>query len=131
MRRREFITLLGGAAAAWPLAARAQQGGMRRVAVLMPYPPTDAEMQGRVQALRQGLGKLGWRTGVNIQFDERWTTDNMDLVRINAAGLLELKPDVVVAAGGRVIPILMQLTRSVPIIVPGAGDPVVTGWEQA
>ena len=69
-----------GGAATWPLAARAQQGGMRRVAVLMPYPPTDAEMQGRVQALRQGLGKLGWRTGVNIQFDERWTTDNMDLV---------------------------------------------------
>jgi putative ABC transport system substrate-binding protein len=128
VKRRAFITLIGGAAA-WPLAARAQQpGGMRRVGVLMPYPPTDAEMQGRVQALRQGLGNLGWRAGVNIQFDVRWTTDNMDLVRVNAAGLLELKPDVVVAAGGRVIPILMQLTRSVPIIVPGAGDPVVTGW---
>jgi putative ABC transport system substrate-binding protein len=128
LRRREFITLLGGAAS-WPLAARAQQGErMRRVAILMAYPPTDPEMQERVQALRQGLGKLGWRAGENIQFDERWTTDNMDLVRVNAAGLLELKPDVVVATGGRVIPILMQLTRSVPIIVPGAGDPVVTGW---
>src|SRR5438270_13779274 len=105
-RRREFLTLLGGAAA-WPLAARAQQGErMRRVAILIPYPPTDAEMQGRVRALRQELGKLGWTAGVNIQFDERWTTDNMDLVRVNAAGLLELKPDVVVAFGGRVIPIL-------------------------
>jgi putative ABC transport system substrate-binding protein len=101
---------------------------MQRVAILIPYPPTDAEMQGRVRALQQKLGKLGWTAGVNIQFDERWTTDNMDLIRLNAAGLLELKPDVVVAFGGRVIPILMQLTRTVPIIIPGAGDPVVVGW---
>jgi putative ABC transport system substrate-binding protein len=131
MKRREFITLLGGAAA-WPLAARAQPSErIRRVAILMPYHPTDEEMQGRVRALRQELGKLGWTAGVNIQFDERWTSDNMDLVRVNAAGLLELKPDVVVAVGGRVIPILMQLTRTVPIIIPGAGDPVVAGWVES
>ena len=115
IRRREFIAVLGSAAA-WPLAAWAQQREqMRRVAILMPYPPTDAEIQERVGALRQELEKLGWTAGVNIQFDERWTTDNMDLVRANASGLLELKPDVVVATGGRVIPILMQLTRTIPI----------------
>jgi putative ABC transport system substrate-binding protein len=128
MRRRQLMTLLGGAAA-WPLAARAQQSErMRRVAILTPYPPTDAEMQGRVRVLRQELERLGWTAGVNIQFDERWTTDNMDLVRANASGLLELNPDVVVANGGRVIPILMQLTRTIPIVIPGGSDPVGVGW---
>jgi hypothetical protein len=82
MKRREFITLVGGAAAAWPLAARAQQPDrVRRVAILMPYPPTDLELQARVQAFREELARLGWTRDRNIQFDERWTTDNMDLVR--------------------------------------------------
>jgi putative tryptophan/tyrosine transport system substrate-binding protein len=129
MRRREFITLAGSVAWTRPLAGRAQQAGrMRRVAILMPYPPTDAEMQGRVRALRQELAKFGWAAGVNIQFDERWTTDNMDLVRANASGLLELNPDVVVATGGRVIPIVMQLTQMIPIVIPGGSDPVGVGW---
>jgi putative ABC transport system substrate-binding protein len=129
LRRREFIALLGGATA-WPLAARTQER-IRRVAILMPYPPTDTEMQRRVRALRQELEKLGWRAGLNIQFDERWTTDNIDLVRANAEGLLELKPDVVVAVGGRVIPILIQLTHTTPIVVPGGSDPVGFGWIQS
>jgi putative ABC transport system substrate-binding protein len=129
MRRREFIALLGGTAVAWPLAARAQQDGrMRRVAILMAYPPTDVEYQARVQLLRDELAKLGWARDRNIQFDVRWTTDNMDLVRANAANIVELKPDVIVALGGRVVPIFMQLTRSIPIIVPGATDPVGVGW---
>ena len=88
MRRRSFLGALGGAVA-WPVVARAQQSlgeRMRRVAILMPYPPTDMEMQGRVRVLRLELGKLGWTAGVNMQFDERWTTDNMDLVRSNASG---------------------------------------------
>ena len=68
------------------------------------------------------------RRGVNIEFDERWTTDNMDLVRANAANLVELKPDVIVAIGGRVIPVLMQLTRTVPIIIPGSSTPVEAGF---
>jgi putative ABC transport system substrate-binding protein len=129
MRRREFITYIGGAVA-WPFAARTQER-IRRVAILMPYPPIDTEMQRRVRALRQELEKLGWRAGLNIQFDERWTTDNMDLVRANAEGLLELKPDVVVAVGGRVIPILIQLTHTIPIVVPGGSDPVGFGWIQS
>jgi putative tryptophan/tyrosine transport system substrate-binding protein len=127
MQRRAFITLLGGAAAAWPLAARAQQR-VRRVAILFAYPPTDAEYQARVQALRDELAKLGWIANRNIQFDVRWTTDNMDLVRANVANVVELNPDVIVTSGGRVVPVFMQLTRSIPIVVPGAGDPVASGW---
>ena len=80
MRRRSFITLIGGAAAAWPLHVIAQQSDrIRRIGILMPYPPSDAEMQSRVGALRQELQRLGWTRGVNIEFDERWTTDNLDL----------------------------------------------------
>jgi len=132
MRRRNFITLLGGAVAAWPLAARAQQGErVRRVGILMPYLPTDTEWQTRVGALRQELQRLGWTRGGNIEFDERWTTDNMDLVRANCANLVELHPDAIVAVGGRVIPVLMRLTRTVPIILPGAIDPVGTGYVES
>jgi putative tryptophan/tyrosine transport system substrate-binding protein len=129
MKRREFITLLGGAAAAWPLAAHAQQPDrMRRVGILMPYAPTDIEVQTRVRAFREELRKKGWAKGVNVQFDERWTTDNMDLVRAAAANLADLQPDAILAVGGRVIPILMQATGTVPIVVPGSPEPVERGW---
>jgi putative ABC transport system substrate-binding protein len=133
MRRREFITLLGGAAAAWPLAARAQQGAgrMRRVGIVMPYPKGDAEYEVRAGALRQELGKLGWTEGSNIQFDERWTTDDMSRVWAEAASLMASNPDVVVATGGRVVPVLMQLSRSIPIVLPGVSDPVGVGWVQS
>ena len=124
-QRREFITLLGGAAVSWPLAAHAQQQDRtRRVGILMPYPPSDREIQNRVQAFKEELRNRGWTAGVNVQFDERWTMDNMDLIRAAAANLVELKPDVVVAVGGRVIPILMKMTSSIPIIVPGGASPV-------
>jgi hypothetical protein len=90
MRRRKFIALLGGTAVAWPLAARAQTGErMRRIGILMPYAPTDMEVQARVRAFREELRKKGWAKGVNVQFDERWTTDNMDLIRAAAANLAE------------------------------------------
>jgi putative ABC transport system substrate-binding protein len=129
MQRREFITLLGGTVAAWPLAAHAQQTErMRRVGILMPYSPTDKEIQERVQAFKEELRKLGWTAGINVQFDERWTTDNMDLVRAQAASLMTSKPDVVVATGGRVVPILVQLSRSIPIVLPGGSDPVRVGY---
>jgi putative tryptophan/tyrosine transport system substrate-binding protein len=129
MRRRDFIAALGGASVTLPMTARAQQAPrLRRVGILMPFPPTDTEYQSRVGALRQELQRLGWTRGGNIEFDERWTTDNMDLVRANAANLVELKPDVIVALGGRVIPVLMQLTRTIPIIVPGAVDAVGEGF---
>jgi putative ABC transport system substrate-binding protein len=133
MWRRDFITLAGGAAVlAWCPAAHALQGErMRHVAILMPYPPSEVEYQARVRAFRQELGKLGWRSDVNVQLDERWTSDNMDLIRAEAANLVELKPDVIVAVGGRVIPVLMQLTRSIPIIVPGGANPVERGWAES
>jgi ABC-type uncharacterized transport system substrate-binding protein len=133
VKRREFITLVGGAAAAWPLAARAQQGAgrMRRVGIVMPYPKGDAEYEVRAGALRQELAKLGWTEGSNIQFDERWTTDDMSRVWADAASLMASNPDVVVATGARVVPVLMQLSRSIPIVIPGVSDPVGVGWVQS
>jgi putative tryptophan/tyrosine transport system substrate-binding protein len=125
--RREFVAALGGAAI-WPLAARAQGQRLRRIGVLMPFPPTDAEERARVDAMQTELRRLGWSRGNNIEFDERWTTDSLELIRTNAANLVELKPDVIVALGGRVIPILLQLTPTIPIVLPGAVDPIGTGW---
>jgi len=131
MRRREFVTLVGGAAA-WPVVAQAQQGERaRRIGILMPFPPTNAEFQSRVRAFKEELRKKGWAAGVNLQFDERWTLDNMDLIRSAAANLVELNPDAILAIGGRVIPVLMQLTRTVPIVVPGGIDPVERGWVES
>src|SRR5262245_60927109 len=96
MQRREFITFLSGAVATWPLVARAQQGErMRRVGILMPFSPSDREIQNRVQAFKEELKNRGWTAGANVQFDERWTTDNMDLIRDAAANILELKWDAV------------------------------------
>jgi len=131
MRRRKFITLLGGAAG-WPLAARAQQRErMRRIGILMPFPPTNAEMQVRLRAFREELRKRGWAASVNAQFDERWTSDNMDLIRSAAANLIELNPDVILAVGARVIPILMELTRSIPIVTPSGSEPIARGYAES
>jgi putative ABC transport system substrate-binding protein len=105
VKRRELITLLGNAAAAWPLAARGQQPRqVRRIGILMPYPKSDAESQSYVRAFRQELARLGWSEGGNVQFDERWSTSDMDLVRADAANLVALNPDVIVIVGDRVIP---------------------------
>src|SRR5262249_59847725 len=131
MRRRDFIKVIGGAAATWPVATRAQQGERtRRIGILMPYPPRDAAPQERVGAFREELRKRGWAASVNVQFDERWVGDNMDLIRSAAANLVELNPDVILATGGRVIPILMGLTRSIPIVVSGGSDPVERGYAE-
>src|SRR5262249_2863983 len=97
----------------------------------MPFPPTNAEMQTRVRAFREELRKRGWASGVTAQFDERWTGDNMDLIRSAASNLVELNPDAILAVGGRVIPVLMQLTQSIPIVNPGGSDPVGRGYVQS
>jgi putative ABC transport system substrate-binding protein len=132
LERRQFITLLSGAAVAWPLAARAQQSErVRRIGILMPFPPTNAEMQARLRAFREELRKRGWAIGINAQFDERWTSDNMDLIRSAAANLIELNPDVILAVGARVIPILMELTRSIPIVAPSGADPIARGYAES
>jgi putative ABC transport system substrate-binding protein len=104
---------------------------MRRIGIVMPYPPTNAEMQTRVRAFREELRKRGWAAGVNVQFDERWTTDNMDLIRSAAKNLVELNPDAILGIGARVIPILTELTRSIPIIVPGVSEPVARGYAES
>src|SRR5215831_16388770 len=132
MKRRTFITLLGAAAVAWPLAARAQQPSrVRRVAILMPAPKGDSEDEARVRAFKQELAKLGWTEGSNVRFDERWTADNMDRVRAEAAGLVASNPDIIVTYGGRVIPVFMRLTHSIPIVLPTASDPVGVGYAQS
>jgi putative tryptophan/tyrosine transport system substrate-binding protein len=129
MQRREFITLLGGAAAAWPLAARAQQPErMRRIGILLPAPADDAEYQARVGAFHQGLALLGWSIGRNVRIDTRWAgTDGAD-IRRHAMELVALAPDVVLAHGASTVGAMLQATRTVPIVFPVVGDPVAAGF---
>jgi putative ABC transport system substrate-binding protein len=131
MRRRDFITFLGGvAAAAWPLAARTQQGErMRRIGVLMNSPKDDSEGQARFGAFLQGLQQLGWTDGRNVRIDTRWATTNADDIRRHAAELAALAPDVILAATGTVtVAPLLQATRTVPIVFVSVIDPVGAGF---
>jgi putative tryptophan/tyrosine transport system substrate-binding protein len=126
MKRREFIALLGGAAA-WPLAVRAQQERMRRISVLMYWTADDAEGQARHAAFMQALKKLGWNDGGNLRIDTRWAT--ADDVRRHAAELVALAPDVLVAAGGTAtVAPLLEVTRTVPIVFVAVVDPVGAGF---
>jgi ABC-type uncharacterized transport system substrate-binding protein len=127
MKRREFITLLGGAAA-WPLAARAQRPDrMRRIGVLLPAAPDDAEFQSWVGAFLQGLAQAGWITGRNIRIETRWTKFDPEDTRKYAAELVALAPDVILATGTSTVGPLLRLTRTVPIVFPLAADPVAAG----
>ena len=128
MRRREFIALVGGAAA-WPFATRAQQAErVRRIGVLMAAPADDPEYQARIVALMQRLQQLGWVDGSNVRVDMRWSPDPNDLRR-HAAELAALAPDVIVAATGTTtIAPLLQATRIVPIVFVLAIDPVGAGF---
>jgi putative ABC transport system substrate-binding protein len=94
----------------------------------MPYLKGNPEMGIRVRAFREELEKVGWTDGANVQFDERWTADHMDRVWAEAASLIASNPDAILATGGRVIPVLLQLSRSVPIVISGASDPIGVGW---
>jgi putative tryptophan/tyrosine transport system substrate-binding protein len=130
MRRRDFVALLGGAAASLPLAARAQQGeGMRRIGVLMASAADDSENQARMAAFLQGLAQLGWTDGRNVRIDIRWATTNADDLRRHAAELAALAPDVLVAASGTAtVAPLLQATRTVPIVFVVVVDPVGAGF---
>jgi ABC-type uncharacterized transport system substrate-binding protein len=129
MRRREFITLLGGAAAAWPLAAHAQQSKhMRRVAALMPYTANDPQAQNRNAAFLQGLQQLGWTIGQNVQIDYRWSEGKEDDTRKYAAELVALAPDVIFTSGSAAIGPLRRATRTVPIVFVLVPDPVGAGF---
>ena len=126
IKRREFATLLGGAAA-WPLAARAQQGGrMRRIGVLMTLAADDPESSLRVAAFSQGLQELGWSVGRNVRIDWRWAGADRERARTYAVELVALAPDVVLTSGLGVRAML-QATRTVPIVFAGLNDPVGAG----
>ena len=130
MRRREFIALLGGAAAAWPLTARAQQGErVRRIGIILPAAAADdPEWQVRLAAFHQGLALLGWTIGRNVRIETRWATTDAAEIRRHAAELVALAPDVILASGTSTVGPLLQATRTVPIVFPTVGDPVGAGF---
>ena len=129
MKRRQFITLLGGAAAAWPLAARAQQPErMRRIGVLMPLAADDPQSLRRLTAFVQGLQQLGWTDGRNVRIDVRWAAGDPDRFRRYAAELVGLAPDVILAAAVSSMMPLQQATRSVPLVFVQVTNPVGAGF---
>jgi putative tryptophan/tyrosine transport system substrate-binding protein len=128
MRRREFFGVLGGAAAAWPLAARAQQAErMRRIGVLMTQPPGDTEGQARVAAFVQGMQKLGWTEGRNVRIDIRWGARGDENRRRYTAELVALAPDVILSSTTTTTMALQEATRTVPIVFAATLDPVGSG----
>jgi putative ABC transport system substrate-binding protein len=131
MRRRDFLGVLGGAAA-WPLAVRAQQAdGMRRIGVLLPANASDMKFQIQVQAFEQELKKFGWMIGRNVQIETRWATANDAEIRRNAAELVATKPDVILAHGSSTVGPMQQATQTIPIVFPVAGDPVAAGFVES
>ena len=129
MRRREFIKVIAGVTAAWPLKARAQQSEpKRRVGVLMGLAADDTEAQDRIAAFEQGLQQLGWIDGSNLQIDYRRGAGGTDLTRRYADELVALAPDVILASGGTVVGPLLQATRTVPIVFTQTPDPVAAGF---
>jgi ABC-type uncharacterized transport system substrate-binding protein len=132
MRRREVIALIGGAAAplvSWPLRARAQQAErIRRIGVLMSTRAGDPEGETRLAAFLQGLQEFGWAVGRNVRIELRWTAGNADDIRIYAAELVGLAPDVMLASGGSVVGPLLQVTRTVPVVFTQTPDPVAAGF---
>jgi putative ABC transport system substrate-binding protein len=131
-RRREFITLLGGAAVAWPLAARTEQGErMRRIGVLQSLAADDPEGQARLAAFAQGLQQSGWTIGRNVQIDTRWAAGDAERFRRYAAELVALAPDVILAVGAAAVGPLQQATRTVPIVFVNTSDPVGAGFVES
>ena len=129
MRRREFLGVLGGVAAAWPLASYAQERErVRRIGVLLPAAADDAEWQAWVGAFLQALALLGWSIGRNVRIDTRWATANAAEIRRHAAELAALSPDVILAAGTSTVGPVLQATRTVPVVFPNVGDPVGAGF---
>jgi putative ABC transport system substrate-binding protein len=133
VKRREFMTLLGGIAATWPLAARAQQPGqMRRIGVLMNLAADDPESQARIGAFLQGLQELGWALGRNLRIDYRWgAASDAERIRRLAAELIALVPDVILANAPPSVIALQRTSRSVPIVFAAVTDPVGMGIVQS
>jgi putative ABC transport system substrate-binding protein len=132
MRRRNFIALLGGAAVAWPLAARAQQPDrVRRIGVLTPFAADDAEGHARLTAFAQGLQQLGWTVGQNIRIDYRWGDGKADTMHKYAAELVALAPEVILANSSAAVSPLLQTTRTIPIVFAVVADPVGAGFVES
>src|SRR5215470_2849244 len=129
MDRRSFITLLGGAAA-WPLAARAQQPDrVRRISVLMGYPESDSDAQAWYAAFREGLQRLGWTDGRNTQIDTRWVTpDDAESMRYFAKELVAPQPNVILSSTTPTTSALLQETRTIPIVFAIVADPIGSGF---
>jgi putative ABC transport system substrate-binding protein len=125
LKRRQFITLLGGAAAAWPLTARAQQP--RRVGLLTAYPQTDREGQARISAFLDTFQKLGWADGRNVRIEYRWDAGNTELMKASAAELVHSVPDVIVVSAPTDTAELHRLTSTIPIVFVQVSDPVGSG----
>jgi putative tryptophan/tyrosine transport system substrate-binding protein len=129
MRRREFITLLGGATAAWPMEAHAQQGErMRRIGVLMNLGSDDPQSKVRIAAFIQELQQLGWIDRRNVRIETRWSAGDLNLARRYATELVTLTPDVILADGGTTVGPLQKVTRTVPLVFVNVTDPVAAGF---
>ena len=130
MRRRRFITLIGGAAATWPLAARAQQQPerMRRLGVLMAYEESDSTAQSWLATFRAALAKLGWTEGSNLRIELRWSAADPDKIRTFAKELVDLRPDAIFGQSTPAIGVLARETRTIPIVFAGVTDPIGAGF---
>jgi ABC-type uncharacterized transport system substrate-binding protein len=129
MTRREFITLLGGAATAWPIAVRAQQPSqMRRIGMLTGFTSDDPGGQARLTTFAQGLQQLGWTVGRNVRIETRWGAGDAERYRRYAAELVALAPDVILVGGGSVLAAAQNATRTVPIVFVSVTDPVGAGY---
>jgi ABC-type uncharacterized transport system substrate-binding protein len=132
MRRREFITLLGGTVMAWPLAAHAQQAErVRRIGVLMPFTANDPEAQARNVVFEQSLRQLGWTVGRDLQIDYRSPGGDAASIRRDAAELVVLAPDVLLAVGSSTTGLLLQATQTIPVVFVNLADPVGAGFVQS
>jgi putative tryptophan/tyrosine transport system substrate-binding protein len=129
MKRREFLIVVGGAAAAWPLAARAQQSAeLRRVGVLMNYNKDDQEIQGWLAIFHETLGKLGWTDGQNIKFEYRWAGDDASLTQQAAKELVKLQPDLILSPSSPGTAFVLKQTRTIPAVFVNIVDPVGQGF---
>ena len=126
-KRREFITLLGGTAAAWPLVARAQPDAMRRIGVLMGPAESDPQAQSEIAAFRQGLQKLGW-TGRNVRIAYRWAAGEVNRMRTSARELIALQPDAVLVVSTPAVAAMVNETRTIPIVFVRVADPLGDGF---
>jgi putative tryptophan/tyrosine transport system substrate-binding protein len=129
MRRRDFISLIGGAAAAWPLAARAQQSERpRHIGVLMAFSESDPEAQSWAAGFREELAKLGWIEGHNIQISTRWATADVESLEQSAKQLMALQPDLILTGSTPATAAMRQQTNTIPIVFAMVGDPVGSGF---